>query len=335
MNSNTLFVLLAVLVGLGAERACARPFTYASSSADVKEYVVDCITNCICIASVALMHEKVDECEEIIPWYICNDLDLISRRCVTVLKGDASLSGYKVCYLYKTTLKCARERPYLCDSISSGDGRFSYFQDGKYYGGRGKDIWKLDPPYDPFSSYMDEFVQLMFLTPIKTVLRRRINLNVNRPDKAKSVRGLIGEDFEDLDSRALMQKLNIENVFSNRVFRMNEGCAFQVDYPVPDMEWGGLGTKEEHLKHLKSVQEGNSVLMHLSSDEASEIVYLSYLADKRYAAEDYDAACKRCPKLLKPVRTLKTEIGKRLKTALESGGMLPINDTEVKSARHQ
>ena len=172
MNLKVLLVLVCVLVGLGEERACARPFTYASSSADVKEYVVDCITNCICIASVALMHEKVDECEEIIPWYICDDLDLISRRCVAVLKGDVSLSGYNVCYLYKTSLNCARERPYLCDSISSRDGSFGYFQNGKYYKGRGKDIWKLDPPYDPFRSYMDEFVQLMFLTPIPPRITR-------------------------------------------------------------------------------------------------------------------------------------------------------------------
>ena len=63
--------------------------------------------------------------------------------------------------------------------------------------------------------------------------------------------------------------------------------------------------------------------MHLSPDEASEIVYLAYLADKRYTVADYDAACKRCPKLLKPVKEFKTEIGKRLKSAMEAGGMLP------------
>lgn len=45
--------------------------------------------------------------------------------------------------------------------------------------------------------------------------------------------------------------------------------------------------------------------------------------DKRYTAADYDAASKRCPKLLKPVKEFKTEIGKRLKSAMEAGGMLP------------
>lgn len=56
-------VLLILFVFGAAFQTAAAPWNYDSASADIKEYVVDSITNCICIASVALMHEKVDECE--------------------------------------------------------------------------------------------------------------------------------------------------------------------------------------------------------------------------------------------------------------------------------
>ena len=131
-------------------------------------------------------------------------------------------------------------------------------------------------------------------------------------------------DYNSIPTETLMSRLGVTEAFSNRVYQAEEGCAFQVDYPVPDLGWKDtLVTKEEHLEIVRSSRREDNRIMHLSSEEASEIVYLSYLADKRYSAADYDAACKRCPKLLKPVRTFKTEIGKRLKAALESGGMLP------------
>lgn len=74
---------------------------------------------------------------------------------------------------------------------------------------------------------------------------------------------------------------------------------------------------------MRLSREKDNRIMHLSPGEASEIVYLAYLADKRYTVADYAAACKRCPKLLKHVKAFKTEIGKRLKSAMEAGGMLP------------
>ena len=89
-------------------------------------------------------------------------------------------------------------------------------------------------------------------------------------------------------------------------------------------EYLDFALEEDEEAMIKSYrEEANASIMHLSSDEASEIVYLAYLADKCYTAADYAAACKRCPKLLKPVAEFKTEIGKRLKSAMEAGGMLP------------
>ena len=149
----------------------------------------------------------------------------------------------------------------------------------------------------------------------KTMIYRRFYLE----DVDKSL-----HDYNSIPVGTLMSRLGVAEAFSNRVYQAEEGCAFQVDYPVPDLGWKGtMVTKEEHLEIVRSSRREDNRIMHLSSEEASEVVYLSYLADKRYSAADYDAACRRCPKLLKPVKAFKTEIGKRLKFAMESGGMLP------------
>ena len=75
------------------------------------------------------------------------------------------------------------------------------------------------------------------------------------------------------------------------------------------------------MERLKSIQAGKSVLMHLSADEVSELVYLAYLVDGN-DAKGYAAAVVRCPKILKPVVEIKTPFGKRLQQALTEGGML-------------
>ena len=50
------------------------------------------------------------------------------------------------------------------------------------------------------------------------------------------------------------------------------------------------------MERLKSIQAGNSVLMHLSAEEVSELVYLAYLVDGD-DAKGYAAAVLRCPTL--------------------------------------
>ncbi len=167
---------------------------------------------------------------------------------------------------------------------------------------------------------MDEFVQLMFLTTEHMLDKKRIKPNKHHHGLG-TIMDFIDKDYMNDTPEELMAKLKVEKVFSNRVFRMNEGCAFQVDYPMPDMDWRNQGNKKEHLEKLKSIQAGNSVLMHLSQEEVSEIVYLSYLVDGG-DVKGYEAACARCPKMLKPVAELKTGIGKRLRKAMLEGGML-------------
>lgn len=187
---------------------------------------------------------------------------------------------------------------------------------------KGKEIWLYHPPYDPTTwSSSHEFVELRFVMPVRRLIKKHVCFGA-RYYIGNEERRIPGS--KDLRDEELMRMFESENIFSNRVYQSEEGCLFQVDYPVPELEWiDKLQTKEEHDRMVDVLREQEDGIMHLSPDEASEIVYLAYLADKRYTAADYAAACKRCPKLLKPVKEFKTEIGKRLKAAMEAGGMLP------------
>jgi len=319
-------IRLLVVMSLIAMGALAEPFKFDVALEDAKEFVVFCITNCIG-STIALMQERPDEFarpeDAFMPWTFDDDLGLSKRRCVVMLKGDVSLNGNKVCYLYDTP-RNAHVLPRLM--ISAGGASYEgYFVDDKELPGNfvvleGRKKWMYHPPYDPFLSYKDEFVQLMLLTPEHSLDKKRIKLGKCRYGK-EMVEDAIGKDFMRNSPEELMAKLKVERVFSNRVFRMNEGCAFQVDYPAPDMDWRKSGSKAKHLDELKRAQAANSILMHLSADEVSEIVYLAYMADGG-DMKGYEDACARCPELLKPVTEFKTGIGSRLHQAMKKGGMI-------------
>ena len=166
----------------------------------------------------------------------------------------------------------------------------------------GRNRWMHYPPYDPYQAYKDVCVQLMLLTPEHELDKNRIRLM-----KEWTMQTIIGKDYKDQASEELMAKLGVEKVFSNRVFRLNEGCAFHVDDPEADNATDAL-------------PDGSSALMHLSAEEVSELVYLAYLVDGDAAG--YSAAVARCPKILKPVTGIKTTFGKRLQQALLDGGLI-------------
>lgn len=309
--------------------AVAEPFTFKDASQEIRDFVIERITNYIDGASIALMHERTDEVshreDALMHWSIAWELRLKERRCIEMLKGNPEVAGYKVCYLYETP-RLAKTLPRLVVRTSerAGDSDMGYFDGGAPFKGRfipltEKNLWKYMPPYDPYLSFQDEFVRLMILTP-----ESELDVKCIRPDKfpcnVTNFITIVGKDYTNQTSAAIMRALHVEAAFSNRVFRMNEGCAFQVDYPIPDLDWRGSGTVEEHRMRLAKVQSGNTVLMHLSAREVSEIVYLAYLVDGD--SKGYVTACSRCPKILSPVKEFKTEIGTRLAEALQAGGML-------------
>lgn len=317
-------------------RVFASPWNYDSASTDIKEYIVDSITNCVGRTDILLVHYRDDDILRVedysFPCGYVVSLGLDHFRCVDVLMGDASIGGYTMIYVYEPP-RLARitggryfpEFPDLwCETSHrpepNGESGEFYICDGKRHYIKGKEIWRFRPPYDPFSSSSaEEYVELRFMSSVHELKKTRI---VKWSYERKVEKSML--DYNSIPTETLMSRLGVTEAFSNRVYQAEEGCAFQVDYPVPDLGWKDtLVTKEEHLEIVRSSRREDNRIMHLSSEEASEVVYLSYLADKRYSAADYDAACRRCPKLLKPVKAFKTEIGKRLKFAMESGGMLP------------
>ena len=314
----------------------AVPFRFDDASTEIQEFVVAEITNCLRGAQIALMHEPSHQEDKrhlpLITRALGRELGLHEKYCVEVLKGDVSVGGYRRCYLYETARR-AQALPPLFDvfGLIAPPSSFCYFDEGTRSNPRagkrvwvtGRMIWKYLPPYDPYQSYMDEFVHLMLLTPETQLDMARLKPNKWHPSE-KTLTGILGLGYTNMVSRQAMQKLKVEAAFSNRVFRMNEGCDFQVDYQLPEtlgLTWRGLEPKERHMERLKSIQAGNSVLMHLSAEEVSELVYLAYLVDGD-DAKGYAAAVLRCPKILKPVSEIKTTFGKRLLQALTEGGML-------------
>ena len=180
-------------------------------------------------------------------------------------------------------------------------------------------------PFDP--SDEDDFVKLMLLTPEK-------ELDVSRIEPIKIHHGMgtivdaIGQDYTNRTSAEITRTLKIESAFSNRVFRLNEACSFQVDYPVPEHdEWPRylFESKAEYIAEMNRIHAENTSLMHLSPDEVSEITYLAYFADNANT-NGYNAACSRCPLILRPVTEFKTTIGKRLRQAMREGGMITTNN---------
>lgn len=312
----------------------ATPFTFDEASSNVQEFVVAKIASVITNATIALMYDSYDDLDEVyeplMPSYVRFELGLRKLYCAEMLKGDIALSGYKECGCYRTPRR-GKRIPQV-ELFFGGHGnesvRLRYYDRGKWVSLTGKeaDVF-IHPPYDPYSSDEDDFVKLMLLTPEK-------ELDVSRIEPIKIHHGMgtivdaIGQDYTNRTSAEITRTLKIESAFSNRVFRLNEACAFQVDYPVPENNaWQGyeFKTKAEYIAWTNRIHAENTSLMHLSPDEVSEITYLAYFADNANT-NGYNAARARCPLILRPVTEFKTTIGKRLRQAMCEGGMITTNN---------
>lgn len=283
----------------------------------MKEFVVQSISNCIqenC--TIALFLGGDDDCEdEVLPWHYAFELGLERHRCLKVLKGDGALTNDSCCFFYCTP----RENLEFRYVLGERPDVTSYIWKGKLYNCRGKDVWKFEPPYDPFRHNWEGCVRLMFVTPERRLDISRVKLikphYTKPPYHGSSIAGKVKGDVMKMSSKELMRALKLESVFSNRVFRLNEGGVFQVDYEVPQLT--GRVLRKEAQKCLEYAKEANNSLMHLSADEVSEIVYLAYAADGDADGTRYAAAVRRCPKILKPFKPpFRTEIGRRVHEAL-------------------
>lgn len=333
------FISLAAAGNLRAAVSNHCDQNFDSLPTNVREYVVHSITDCVRTTSIVLTRDwrpaetnlflvrKWEMESEPIFLGLHNALGLRRCQCVEILKGNLSVGRNEVCYLYDV-------RRMYCPPVvmfPEGNGgpfdlepeEFAYYNenDRKMKKGKGKlERWKLRPPYDPYSynRCIPDAVSLMFLTPEHQLLMDRMgsrdyNLGCHMNPFYWTRKATFHKiaDAKKMRREELMKTLGVEAAFSNRVFSLNEGCTFHVDYYPPRLEW-----KPEELVHHKPQPK-----MLLSSEEVSEVVRLAYAVDGDAAG--YDAACARCPQLLKPVTEFRTGIGRMLREALSAGGMLP------------
>ncbi len=283
---------------------------------DRLEFIVAGLTNCMRTATIAVMQRQSNKgpCTEdaFMSTAFAGALGLETWRCIEILKGDVSGTGKGTCGLYPTARRARKLPPvsYREDGkpgyFENDDHRFGHFKLLAAEGKWGK--WRYYPPYDPFGPNLYNPVFLLFLTP-----EHRLDLDRVNTDRLCDVAPTVGKNIREMTAEDTMHALKVETSFSNRVFRLNEGAAFEIDASV--LKPGEYADVEEGWTNSPGRV---NPLLRLTSEEVSEIVFLAYSLGGD--THGYSAASARCPMILKSVSTIKTPIGKALLEALRKGG---------------
>ena len=319
-------VLLAICLVLPLV-VWASPTPFESAGADVREYIVLSLASHIrerCTVGLFFNWKEEELSDEVLPWSIAFELRLKRLRCLKVLKGREMCLDGSFCFLYRTSRESLEVFPVRSDCVGGWEYVRSYRRKGKTYPCRGKEVWQFEPPYDPFrSDWNDEYVRLMFLTPERKLDISRIKLlKPSKVYEGETIASKVKGDVRKMPPEEVMRQLGVEGVFSNRVFRLNEGGVFQVDYDVPQLK--GRVLDETARRCLDAARRGSASLVHLSAAEVSEVVYLAYAADGDRDGAVYAAAVRRCPGILRPFAPpFRTELGRRVDAALRDGTRLP------------
>ena len=321
---SSVLLVICLVLPLGV---WASPTPFESAGADVREYIVLSLASHIrANSTIGLFLSRGDDDvkDGVIPWYYTFELGQERSRCLEILKGDVSIADYTFCFFYCTPRE--NLEVFLVRSGCVGGWEYvrSYRWKGETYPCRGKEVWQFEPPYDPFrSDWNDEYVRLMFLTPERKLDISRIKLlKPSKVYEGETIASKVKGDVRKMPPEEVMRQLGVEGVFSNRVFRLNEGGVFQVDYDVPQLK--GRVLDETARKCLDAARKGSANLVHLSAAEVSEVVYLAYAADGDRDGAAYAAAVRRCPGILRPFAPpFRTELGRRVDAALRDGTRLP------------
>lgn len=288
---------------------------------DSLEFIVAGLTNCMRTATIAVMQRQGNEGEHredgFMSTAFADALGLETWRCIEILKGDVSGTGREICGLYATTRRARKLPPvsFRADGepgyFENDDHRFGHFKLLASEGKWGK--WRYNPPYDPFGPSLGSPVFLLLLTP-----EHRLDLGRVNAYRLCDLDPRVGSNIREMTAEDVMHALNVETSFSNRVFRLNEGAAFEIASSVLSLGEYAAGENGEKVD-VGKLRRSVNPLLRLTPEEVSEIVFLAYsLGGDMHG---YSAACARCPKILKPVSTIKTQIGKTLQEALQKGGM--------------
>ncbi len=274
--------------------------TFDTAPPRTQRYIVESLADAITSCEVAVLLGRSDE------WLRSDDVlnidhrhgfDLRSFRHVASLKSAVFLPHYGPCYVYPP-------KSYITPRI-----RVRHPKSEK----------DLSPPYRPRFPGGENLTVLMFLRHVTKPLEDRIL------PASKQREGISGE-VSRLGVEAYMEKHELREVFSSRVFLALEGCMFRVDHPVPELP----ETKAMRLNHANQVLtearvpelQRTSGLITLSSREVSEVVFTAYwLEGADEGAAKYAAACAANPAILLPLAApadFETEIGKRLFEAVKA-----------------
>jgi hypothetical protein len=184
------------------------------------------------------------------------------------------------------------------------------------------------PPYDPSSS-LDDLTNLTFIKRTCEPIKDRVVFK-----KLFSECKAFTEDAVKMKGSDFIEKYKLADVFSNQVYEVVEGCIFNIDFPSPVMTNTKSMRIEKQMdkrdpefvkKHFFKIQEySKQSLIHFSSREVSEIVFIAYLLEGDKGVGHYAAARKDIA-LLEPMEemTFKTNIGKKLFEALKAEIRMP------------
>lgn len=290
-----IIAMFAVCVAL--QGICAAS-TFDSTSLRTQHYIVKMLADTVASCHIAVLHGRSDEIfrdDDALGYRYQSALNLMQFRLVTVLKGDTTVPPYSLCYVYPPTR-------YATGELMTISGK------------------KLPPPYFPKYYGSDDLSRLAFLEPKRAPLTNLVTTSYGRRGELKE----IIEDVARLDMETFMDKHVICEVFTNRVYQISEGCVFRVDHPVPllpETEAMRMNSANFSLTkaRVRDFQE-MSRLIHLSSDEVSEIVFTAYWLEGEDGAKRYEMAREANPAILVPLTDpadFTTEIGKRLFEAVK------------------
>lgn len=307
MKKVCLFVIVSAVIMFSTVASEVTFMSFESASEDAKGYIIDALAPAISTADIAIIHSRSDELfrndgdmDELISLV----LNVWASRFAVVLRGKQSIPPYSVGYLYKPEryvpsllpVPPLTREPLKKDTLAR-------------------------PPYFPSLAPDDNLIRLVFLDRQPTPLKNRLFI---RQSGTGDRLNLIYDDAKTMAENDFVKKYELGDIFSNKVYNVIAGCIFQVDYPVPDLPPTALMKLNAAMLASKNSLipsfQKNSRLIHLTSDEISEIVYIACMFGDPKNGDTYTKLQERNPSILqtmaKPV--FKTEIAKRLLVAIET-----------------
>ena len=273
-----------------------RAATFDETPPRVQAYIVRTLRQKTAFADIAVIHHRADEGFRVdengvhshLPWI----LGFQKSRVLCILKGDA-LAANSLVYLYK---------PF----------------DWNWYS---RSLHRKTPLYNPPLLH-DGVIRLMFVTrqtePLKD--RRWTSLEFDPTIKALFRDDTLAMEEGRMSPQEYMEKHGLAAVFSNRVYRVEEGSTFQVDYPAPTMAPTSFELQEAELAKAREQSMQLGFLprpVRLSAREASEIVFIAYLQDGKDGITRYVEVAKDDPFLVPMTEPkFQTELGKRFYAAI-------------------